>query len=212
MSHERRRAQSKGRTSKHGKFRPTLLKFVMANSERDVRERTEAAFDHYERNKADISKPLAELIRLRGIGPATASLILSCYDPVAVPFFSDEYYHFTSWQAGERDPWTKKIAYTLKEYKLLYEQVRQTRLRLESEAGHPVSALDLEKVAYVLGKEEGGGLGDGATNGLKQTATTPAADTQPHSSPGSKHSEVPSKNKRKKAVDTTESRVKRKKS
>ena len=48
--------------------------------------------------------------------------------------------------------WQREIKYTAKDYLQLYPKVQELRTRLSSESGEPVSALDVEKVAYVLGK------------------------------------------------------------
>lgn len=88
---------------------------------------------------------------LRGIGPATASLLLSVRRPDEVPFFSDELFRWSQWDVvgkkGEGEGWDRKIKYNLNEYKELLKSVRALRERLG------VRAVDAEKVAYVLGKE-----------------------------------------------------------
>ena len=90
---------------------------------------------------------------LRGIGPATASLFLSCYDPVKVPFFSDELYRYLHWEEDARTKgWDRKIGYTMKEYRALFEKLQGLRGRLEKESGKDVKAVDVEKMAYALAK------------------------------------------------------------
>lgn len=103
-------------------------------------------------DKDDYGKSITALNKLKGIGPATSSLLLSCYDPVRVPFFSDELYRYLHWEDAKSKGWDRKINYTIKEYKTLFERVAELRERLEKQSGIGVSAVDIEKAAYVLGK------------------------------------------------------------
>ena len=106
----------------------------------------------YEAHKEDYDKSITALSRLKGIGPATASLLLSIYDPVRVPFFSDEIYRYVLWEKAKLKGWDRKINYTIKEYRALFERVAALRKRLEEASGEEVSAVYIEKAAYVLGK------------------------------------------------------------
>lgn len=90
---------------------------------------------------------------LKGIGPATASLLLSCYDPVKVPFFADEVYRYFHWEEAKNKGWDRKIKYTMKEYKDLFDKVQVLQERLENESGEQVTAIEIEKMAYVLSKQ-----------------------------------------------------------
>ena len=101
----------------------------------------------------DYGKSIAALSKLKGIGPATASLLLSCYDPIKVPFFSDELFRYMYWEKAKSKGWDRKINYTIKEYRDFFERVNELRGRLEKDSGKEVSALDIEKAAYVLGKD-----------------------------------------------------------
>ncbi|KAI9729360.1 MAG: hypothetical protein M1834_006883 [Cirrosporium novae-zelandiae] len=101
------------------------------------------------------SKALSALVKLKGIGPATASLILSCYDRENIPFFSDELFRWLHWQDAKNQKWDRKIKYTMKEYKDLCELLEQLRTRLGKQE---VKAIDAEMVAYVLAKEAQGGM------------------------------------------------------
>ena len=138
---------------KHGTYRPNLAKLVGSNSVKDVRETTSNAFKVYEADKEAYDKSITILSKLKGIGPATSSLLLSCYDPVKIPFFSDELYRYMHWEEAKSKGWDRKINYTMKEYKSLFEKVIELRKRLESDSGKQVSTIDIEKAAYVLGKE-----------------------------------------------------------
>ena len=50
------------------------------------------------------------------------------------------------------DGWSRKIKYTPAEYRSLVEKVWQWRSKIEKEKDELVRVIDLEKVAYVLGK------------------------------------------------------------
>ena len=142
---------------KHGTYRPKLAQLVTSNKSEDVRKTTEAAFSLYEENEFD--KVLPQLTKLKGVGPATASLVLACYDPVNVPFFSDELFRWAHWDGrgngikNTGQGFKRAIGYTAKEYKSLCNRVSAARERLDKEGREATSALEMEKVAYVLGKE-----------------------------------------------------------
>ena len=138
---------------KHGTYRPNLAKLVASNSVQEIRETTKHAFEIYETDKEDYGKSISVLSKLKGIGPATSSLLLSCYDPVKVPFFSDELYRYLHWEEAKSKGWDRRINYTSKEYKSLCEKVTELRERLEKDSGKKVSPIDIEKAAYVLGKD-----------------------------------------------------------
>ena len=70
-----------------------------------------------------------------------------------VPFFSDELYRYLHFEEASSKGWDRKISYTMKEYKSLFEKLQTLRERLEKENKQQVSAIDIEKMAYVLGKE-----------------------------------------------------------
>ncbi|KAF1976075.1 hypothetical protein BU23DRAFT_588267 [Bimuria novae-zelandiae CBS 107.79] len=128
---------------KHGRFRPKLLSLVSSNSPSDIEKTTREAFS------PNVPTPLAlnDLTKLRGIGPATASLLLSVHDPTHNPFFSDELFRWMLWDTrGSPKGWQRTISYTAKQYEMLLTCVDRLRERLG------VSAVDMEKVAWVLGK------------------------------------------------------------
>ncbi|KAK4575407.1 hypothetical protein LTR86_001261 [Recurvomyces mirabilis] len=127
----------------HGKFRPSLKKLINENDEEQVVKITTHAFGIYEQEPDGIKKVISQLCQLRGVGPATASLILSVHDEANIPFFSDELFRWAFWN---KSGWEQKIKYTAKEYFELYDRVRDFRKRLD------VPALSVEKVAYVLGR------------------------------------------------------------
>ncbi|KAF2656825.1 hypothetical protein K491DRAFT_596312 [Lophiostoma macrostomum CBS 122681] len=153
---------------KHGKFRPNLLRLVQSNSEQDVEDVLETAYDDLYKDEGT-TNALKRLQKLKGIGPATASLILSVWTPLpdriddggsldsceravsGVPFFSDELYRWCSWEDAaegrELAGWKRKIKYSKKEWDGIRERVWESVKRLG------VKAVECEKVAYVLGRE-----------------------------------------------------------
>jgi hypothetical protein len=102
--------------------------------------------------------------RLRGVGPATASLILSIGTIFGdaksqIPFYSDDVYlwlvldDLREYANQEEKPSTNKkpsgeliAKYNVNEYRSLWDAVQELRARL----GNDVSLIDIEKVAYVI--------------------------------------------------------------
>lgn len=97
---------------------------------------------------------LDKLTELKGIGPASASLLLSVCDPDSVPFFSDEAFHWVmagvdfAGNPGGKN-WDRKIKYNRKEYGEYIKRVRGLMKRL----GGDIKAVDVERVGWVLGRE-----------------------------------------------------------
>ena len=141
----------------HGTFRPTLKKLVASNSSATVEETTGAGFQIYTSQKTSdgVKASITKLSELKGIGPATASLLLSVYDPESVPFFSDELFRWCFWSAGAGKGWDRPIKYNPKEFLELFTYVQQFLKRFKANFDKDVSAVDMEKVAYVLGKQGG---------------------------------------------------------
>ncbi|KZZ93767.1 hypothetical protein AAL_05483 [Moelleriella libera RCEF 2490] len=144
------------RCSRHGKFRPSLMKLVSSNAPETVWSATSAAAAASNSSSGASSAcsssnkdTLGILTQLRGVGPATASLLLSVLDPQGAIFFSDEAYWWLCC-GGRRDA----IRYTPKEYDALCARARALGDRLRG-----VAMVDVEKAAYVAMRE---GLGAGA--------------------------------------------------
>lgn len=94
-----------------GKFRPTLPALIASNSPDSVETTTRAAFSVYlKRTSPTVDartarECLRELCNLRGVGPATASLLMAIVNPVGEPFMSDESWECLPELSG------RKIAY-----------------------------------------------------------------------------------------------------
>ncbi|KAF9693879.1 hypothetical protein EKO04_008294 [Ascochyta lentis] len=152
---------------KHGTYRPTLLSLVQSNPAALIQSTTHSAFtslllandnnttNNYEDKdengdaEQDVLAAIKTLTPLRGIGPATASLLLSVFAPATVPFFGDEVFRWVTYRAGTAGGWKRKIKYNHAEYKELVQGVRALRRRLG------VSAIEVERVGFVLGREGG---------------------------------------------------------
>ncbi|KAI4125352.1 MAG: hypothetical protein LQ338_004311 [Usnochroma carphineum] len=155
---------------KHGTYRPTLAALIASNRASEITHTTFSAFSAYSSTTPpNPSKAITTLCKLKGVGPATASLILSCYDPFTVPFFSDELFRWLHWEdgGGKTDSkkkrkrgqsgsggWDIQIKYTAKEYASIFEKTTALRERLGKESGKEVKAVDVERVAYGICKRD----------------------------------------------------------
>lgn len=131
----------------HGQHRPFLPGMVKKNEQERVGEVTSSAFDLQAGASygamgipESLDKALREAALLHGIGPATATLICSIYDPINVCFFEDE---LAAWLC----PDLPKLKYTWAEYKTLFTEIEKLRKRF----GTDHKASDVEKVAFVVG-------------------------------------------------------------
>lgn len=143
-----------------GKFRPTLPKLIKSNEKQTVEDVSKAGyaiFMDYAKDKtwddvlladykAVVKASLKKLCELRGVGPATGSLLLSllgqCTE-LAPPFFSDEafmYFIRDSLRPGQ------PIKYNVKEY---IEEYIPVLFHLRK-ADNVASMSTLEKGAYSL--------------------------------------------------------------
>lgn len=134
---------------------------MQQNDAKQVESTTRKGFAEFSEDKS--TDALKTLTSLRGIGPATASLLLSVYDPDNAPFFSDELFRWTFFEAVRGNGWDRRIKYSAREYAELCGRVAQLRARLG------VRAVEAEKVAFVLGNA--GGPGDTADEEAAATST-----------------------------------------
>ncbi|KAI2638493.1 hypothetical protein GGS21DRAFT_443059 [Xylaria nigripes] len=126
---------------RHGKFRPSLMKLVSSNDGLVVEKTIQKTMEKYWSDR-DVTKAMDAIAELKGIGPATASLLLSVHDPKRVIFLSDEAFWWVCCN-GRKSP----IKYNAKEYQQLDALVGEMTKRLQ------VGATDIEKVAYVVMKD-----------------------------------------------------------
>jgi len=74
-----------------GKNRPGLQKYVDALTDKEVRAASEAAFACLPvKGAGSLKDALTQLSKLKGVGPATASAVLSFWCPEKAAFMSDE--------------------------------------------------------------------------------------------------------------------------
>lgn len=156
--------------SRHGKFRPTLMKLVSSNDSSTAEKTVKEGVEAYQ-GVSDLSASLNILTRLKGIGPATASLLLAVHYPEQVLFFSDEGYYWLC-NKGQK----ASLKYNMKEYESLSAEARKLMKRLD------VSAMDIEKVAYVLLKQEGTASVAKTSSSPKVTKDEPKGTTKAASS------------------------------
>jgi len=178
----------------HGTFRPSLRSLVASNTSTQIETTSQEAFALLPLDfAADLSKPLdltpaiSKLSTLRGIGPATASLLLNTHSPADVPFFSDELYRWLRFSDASdvKGPgkgtkgWERRIGYTGKEYMELVRRTCTFRDRLRA-LGRDAGARDIECVAYVLGKTGGGNvpIENGGTDGAQLTQGATASENE----------------------------------
>lgn len=164
---------------KHGVFRPALMGMVKSNQDETVTKSTSTALAALPDADPILAPseafPRASLdaltTPLRGVGPATASLILSIATVIGdaknqVPFYSDDVYlwlvlgDFPRAKDQVERPSTHKkpngeliAKYNANEYRDLWNYTQELRARLNKEVAEsdgPVSLIDIEKVAYVI--------------------------------------------------------------
>ena len=75
---------------RRGQFRPTLMGLIRRNSPNNVEDVTNKAITLVLESTDNVTEAFKVLEVLHGVGPATASLILSVILPGEVPFMSDE--------------------------------------------------------------------------------------------------------------------------
>jgi hypothetical protein len=138
--------------STHGPNRPFLPSMVRKNDSSAITSITTTAFTQLKTSLPSPPSPTTileaskTLCELKGVGPATSSLLLSVHSPEHVPFFQDESYAWLV--SGDWKRKDGKLKYNVKEYKMLTEAVSKLKEKLE------VGCAEVERVAYVLGHWE----------------------------------------------------------
>ncbi|KAJ6131102.1 hypothetical protein N7523_001562 [Penicillium sp. IBT 18751x] len=177
---------------KHGHFRPTLMGMIKSNAEKLVLECTSSAIsllhDHSATPNMDSEgdifpkESFDALTRLRGVGVATASLILSIATASSlevdeVPFYSDDTF---LWLCAGCYPGSEEearkylkpngdlgVKYNVNEYRLLWEKMKVLRGRLNGsgEGKSKVRFVDIERVAFVVKNLDDSGFDVGGDDG-----------------------------------------------
>ena len=152
--------------STHGASRPFLLSHIRKNASSTIRTTTSSAFTQLPANpqsqsqaqsRDSVLSALKTLTQLSGVGPATASLILSVYRPDTIPFFQDELFVWLCRYEELKQKGDVKgvgIKYNVKEYEELSDKVHALRERLRTEGDGEVECWELEKAAFVGFHEE----------------------------------------------------------
>jgi ADA HAT complex component 1 len=149
---------------------------IRSNAEKLVRDCTSSAIallpDHHASDSDSDSfakASLDALAPLRGVGIATASLILSIVTAAGdgeVPFYSDDSF---LWLCAGRYPGLQgvkkyikpngdlNVKYNMNEYRMLWDAMLglQGRLNADVKEGPRVGLVDVERVAYVLSHFDG---------------------------------------------------------
>lgn len=148
-----------------GKFRPMLPKLIKSNTDEIVESATEEGLGTFlqyseqfnekdfwtegtlEEYLAVTKQALNQLASLKGVGPATASLILSLLSkvtPLAPPFFSDEAFLYFVVDSSRPDT---AIKYNVKEY---IEEYLPVFLSIKKSLAVEASMIQLEKGGWAL--------------------------------------------------------------
>jgi len=150
---------------------------VAKNTNETIAAATKEAFANYAKNTDDVSTTINLLSKpLKGVGPSTASLLLSIHDPQNVVFFSDEL-----WQFLVTDGKKTTIKYETKEFQELFAKAKSFMSRIKC------SPQDLEKVAFTLIQES-------------QPEHVPAPKKQPSGRPRGRPAKPDSEKKAKKPL------------
>jgi len=124
-----------------GVWRGPNLALVRKNDSGSVEDRSRVAFSRIPHPTA----PIAELAKLRGVGPATASAAAAVVAPDLYPFFDE-------WAAAQL-PHPEPIAWTMKGYARYSAALQAAAAGLDGEW----SATQLERALWALAREKPGG-------------------------------------------------------
>ena len=131
---------------------------IMRNTAEKIKSVTHRAYEEYGRASGRLSQALDILTTLDGVRIETATLWLAVYDP-EVPFLSPELCRWTQWdgEAGKKNSgWRQPLDYSYGTYARVRHSMTELRDRLAKESGKEVSLADVERVAWVLGREAEG--------------------------------------------------------
>ncbi|HET6313162.1 MAG TPA: hypothetical protein VFH60_04950 [Chloroflexia bacterium] len=127
---------------KRGVWRQRNLLLVEGNSESDVEQTSREALAAV----PDPRKPVSLLVRLAGVGPATASAVLSAHSPQVYPFFDE--------LVAEQIPGLGDVAFTAPYYARYAELLRTRAQQLSGECSH--RAWTANDVSQALWAASGG--------------------------------------------------------
>lgn len=168
------------------------MNLVSSNDSAKVADTIRDAMTAYWKGK-DADAALKAITAMKGVGPATAALLLSVHDPDNVIFFSDEAYWWLCC-SGQKE----SIKYNPKEYQALRDATQGLRDRLGA------GAMDIEKVAYVMYKgepaQEGGS--EKETEGVQGPKSSSAEKIKKSKGEATEPATEKAKAKRKPNVDT----------
>jgi len=146
---------------------------IQKNTDAEVQEHTAKAASlmkviHHSQSAnvitSTVETALKEVCNLKGVGPATGTLVLSVFKPKTVPFFEDELFFCL------HPDHTGKLKYDKAEYKSLLSRA------LDIVLNRNVEAQTLEKTTYVLMHADK--LGQDDREQLKQSVGAPATAVQ----------------------------------
>ncbi|KAI9202176.1 uncharacterized protein BJ171DRAFT_187003 [Polychytrium aggregatum] len=187
-----------------GKFRPRLFSLVTSNTDQLVQKATHDGLAAVTPVSTldSVVRAIQALSVLSGVGVATASAILSIYDP-SVPFMSDE-------ALAEVGP-AGKLAYTLPAYKRLYETLKSKAAELNKLEGKSLwtpgaceRAIRFGTIALRLGALDKDAFESAATNDVKPSEDDRGKPEQPVEGNDAAKASSRGKRKRQNADDLTD--------
>ncbi|XP_047143966.1 uncharacterized protein LOC124817662 isoform X1 [Hydra vulgaris] len=117
-----------------GIFRPSLQNLIKENDSNSVIKFSENAF-----KLVDTCEAIKELCNLRGVGPATASAILTAFSPERFGFMSDE---------SVKEVLPGKIKYTFNYYQTYLEKISEKANDLTIKDNRRWTPCDVEKALW----------------------------------------------------------------
>jgi len=133
-----------------GKSRPTLLALIASNPEALVLGSTGAALKKVRDAKDDLDRALLALpdaCKMKGVGAATASALLTLQSPHLLPFMSDEAASFFAPTLGQikyTDAFYKKFAAAM------VAEVRRLNDSLEPDDAQLWDSMKLERALFAI--------------------------------------------------------------
>ncbi|KDR83276.1 hypothetical protein GALMADRAFT_221182 [Galerina marginata CBS 339.88] len=162
-----------------GQNRPALRAMIRKNSAAQVKDASERALAHAldDGDWAEVQKAMNVLCELKGVGPATASLILSLLYPSTIPFFSDEATVDVLAPSGGR----KGIKYTAKTYKALYDALDGicASINQNTPTEDPIRRGELERAIWHAFRMKGGADSESKASRSKRTREEEGASEKP---------------------------------